>query len=393
MSAPRKPRKLKIGWPHIALLGTLAGCLVTLATVVILPAASPALGADIADLLRAAVGVQPVAELESISSRLRDAIDRYRFAGAQAQPQIAWSATAAPQPLQPRARSLPSPTSPSAPSAPTTPVQNVVNAPPQLAWQTYGPVEQGVPTMARTLLLVDPQRSYAGVALVRMDLSLLQLHMMPGTLEPAHPSGIDQAVPSLGMVPLGDQARLAAAFNGGFKSIHGHYGMMVNGFTLLPPIDGMATVALYNDGSVQMGAWNRDLLPSPDMVAFRQNCPPLIDQGQLNPALGTDSSRAWGFTHNTDVTWRTALGLTQDRRFLIYAVGNGTDVRFLAQALQQAGAYWAMQLDINQYYAHFNTYSEVDGLLVSQPLLAEMTNNTKLYVTPGFRDFFYVMLR
>ncbi len=170
--------------------------------------------------------------------------------------------------------------------------------------------------------------------------------------------------------------------------------MMVNGITLLPPIDGMGTVAIYNDGSVQIGSWNQDLSLSPNVVAFRQNCPPLIDQGQLNPALGTDASRVWGFTHNTDITWRTGLGLTQDRRFLIYAVGNGSDAQFLAEALQKAGAYWAMQLDINQYYAHFDTYTAAaDGTLTAQPLVDQMINNTRLYVTPSIRDFFYVTLR
>ncbi len=392
MKIPRKRRNIRIGLPHVIVLGITAACVVAVAGLAIIPAAFPGVGAETADTLRALVGVGPVAELESLSNRIRDDINRVRYAGPQAQPQISWSATVTPQAAQPRARTLPTPTA-SVPVTPTALPPDVVSAAPQLGWQAYGPASQSAPLMARTLLMVDPQRSYAGVALVRMDLSLLQLHMTPGTLEPAHPSGVGQAVPSLGMVPPVDQARLVAAFNGGFKSIHGHYGMMVNGITLLPPIDGMGTVAVYSDGSVQMGAWNQDLSPSPDMIAFRQNCPPLIDRGQLNPALSTSSSRAWGFTHNGDITWRTGLGLSQDKRFLIYAVGNGTDAKFLAEALQQAGAYWAMQLDINQYYAHFNTYSVSDGALIAQPLLDQMINNTKLYVTPSIRDFFYVTLR
>ena len=65
----------------------------------------------------------------------------------------------------------------------------------------------------------------------------------------------------------------------------------------------------------------------------------------------------WGNTiGNQDITWRTGVGITQDSRYLIYAVGNGTSVGTLAQALLQAGAYNAMQLDINQHYAHFATY-------------------------------------
>ena len=392
MSLKRKAKNIGIGWLHIGILGIVAACLLALVGIVIIPAASPAVGADVADLLRAVVGVGPVTELESLSNQLRDDLNRLRFADSS-QPQISFSGTATPQPLQPRARMLPSPTPPPAPATATLLVPDVVTAAPQIGWQPYGPEENGVPLMARTLLLVDLQRSYAGVALVRIDLSRLQLHMVPGTLEPAHPSGIAESIPYLGMVPPPNQGGLVAAFNGGFKAIHGHYGMMVNGITLLSPIDGMATVAVYKDGSVQMGAWNQDLSLSPDMAAFRQNCPPLIDQGQLNPTLSTDAVRAWGFTHNTDVTWRTGLGLSQDRRFLIYAVGNGTDARFLAQALQQAGAYWAMQLDINQYYARFVSYAQTGGAPAGRMLLDQMTDNPRLYVTPSIRDFFYLTLR
>jgi hypothetical protein len=230
-----------------------------------------------------------------------------------------------------------------------------------------------------------------------MDLQRLRLHIMAGFLEPAHPSGIDKIIPNLGMVALPDQARLSAAFNGGFKALHGHYGMMVDATTLLPPIPEIATVAVYRDGRVQMGAWGRDLSPSPDMIAFRQNCPLLIDAGRINPALGTDARKAWGFTNNSDVTWRTGLGITQDRRFLIYAVGNGTTAQFLAQALLNAGAYMAMQLDINEYYAHFVTYSNTNsggsgqgGNLVAQPLLDKMTHVADLFLVPYARDFFYL---
>jgi hypothetical protein len=269
----------------------------------------------------------------------------------------------------------------------------VLTALPQLDWQAYAP------RMAKTMLMVDPDRSYAGVALVRMDLSGLRLHIMPGFLEPAHPSGIDRLIPDLGMIAPQDQATLAAAFNGGFKALHGHYGMMANGITLLAPVEDMATVAVYQDGSVRMGAWGRDLVYSPDMVAFRQNCPPLIEAGQINPALSTDARKSWGFTNNSDVTWPTGLGLTQDRRFLLYAVGNGTTAQFLAEALQRAGAYAAMQLDINQYYAHFVTYStsnalpnSAPGQLIAQPLLDKMIDVHSLFLIPYPRDFFYLTL-
>ena len=45
--------------------------------VVILPAVSPASGAQVADFLRAVMGPQPVADLESVSFRIKDAINQY----------------------------------------------------------------------------------------------------------------------------------------------------------------------------------------------------------------------------------------------------------------------------------------------------------------------------
>lgn len=390
-SSYKSPRS---GCTRLPLIGVALAtvCLLLAAGLAIIPAASPTVGAQVADSLRTVVGVQPVADLESLSNLLRDDINRLRYRGASAQPQIGWSTSVQVLPPTPLARSLPTPTEFPGSTA-IAPSPDAVTASPPLPWQAYGPMNNGLPLMARTMILVDPARSYAGVALVRIDLSRLQLHMMPGTLEPAHPSGIGQIIPGLGTVPVQDRPALVAAFNGGFKAEHGHYGMMVNGLTLLPPIDGMATVAIYKDGSVQLGAWNQDILPSADMVAFRQNCPPLIDGGSLNPILDNNAIRAWGFTRNTDIAWRTALGLTQDRRFLIFAVSNGTSARFLAEALQQAGAYSAMQLDVNQYYARFMTYTQVNGEPVGEPLLDQMTNNPAQFLNPDLRDFFYLTLR
>lgn len=390
--APNAPRR-RSRWKVLG-FSALACLLAAIVGLAVIPAISPSTGAYIADLLRQVVGVQAVSNLESVSDRLRDDINRLRSSIDPGQPQISWSTSGfANLPMQPPAPATTPDSSSNAKPGPLAPSPNVVTADPQIGWQPYGASADGSPLMAKAMVMVDPQRSYAGVALVRMDLSRLDLHMMPGTIEPAHPSGIGKVIPDVGMIPPADRAALIAAFNGGFKAVHGHFGMAVDGLTLLPPVNGMATVAVYQDGSVRMGAWNQDLLPSADMVAMRQNCPPLIDAGQLNPALGKNANKAWGFTNNADVTWRTALGLSQDGRYLIYAVGNGTDAKFLAEALQQAGAYWAMQLDINQYYAHFDAYSQVNGQPVGEALVAQMSNEPTLFMSPHVRDFFYLTLR
>ncbi|MCL4529838.1 MAG: phosphodiester glycosidase family protein [Chloroflexi bacterium] len=378
------------------------------AVLVIIPAASPATGAQVADLLRTVVGPQPVAVLESLSFKMQDKLHQYLFIASGQRPQISLANTTSvglvrptgttvlalnPHIIQPAIVQM---TTALPPTATPIPPSNVVGALPQIGWQAYGPTVNGAPLMAQAMIMLNPGQSYAGTALVRIDLSQLQLHVMVGTLEPAHPSGIGNAISNLGMIPPQDYNNLIAAFNGGFKGVHGQFGMMLNGITLLQPIDGMATIAMYQDGSVRIGAWGSDILPSPDMVAFRQNCPPLIEAGQFNPALFYNDRRAWGYSQNNDVTWRTGVGISQDGRYLIYAVSNGTTVQDLANALQMAGAYNAMQLDINEFYAHFVTYqpdtSQSSGL-TAERLLSQMTDTPSLYLTPSLRDFFYLTLR
>lgn len=377
-------------WAKRLILGYLILHLGIIFALAVIPSTFPAVGANIADLLREVFGPQPVAMLESASARLHDTLNRNLYKGSA--PQIEWSASA---PLKVTSAATPSAGHANL-AAPNKGLaqSSVIVAAPQIGWQGYGPVVNGSYTMARALISPDLHRPYAGVALVRMDLSTLQLHMMPGYLEPSHSSQLVQAIPQLGVVPAGDQQNLIAAFNGGFKTVNGHYGMMVDGVTLLPARTNMGTVAIYSDGHVEIGAWGKDILPSSDIIALRQNCPPLIDAGKLNPDLAVNNRNEWGYTGNTDVTWRTGLGITQDGRYLIYAVGNGTSAMTLATVLKEAGAYAAIQLDINQYYAHFETYQSVTSTnantLTADRLLDKMLNEPNIYLTPNARDFFYL---
>jgi hypothetical protein len=247
----------------------------------------------------------------------------------------------------------------------------------------------GQPVLERALVAPDPERPYAQAALVRIDLRQTRLHLVAGTQEPA--STLHVARP--GRIPPADYSRLLAAFNGGFKAINGAFGMAVNGATLLPPRKGLATLALYRDGSVRLGVWGRDMRPTPGMVAFRQNCPLLVDGGEAAALADTDDPALWGNTVNHRVaTWRSGLGLSGDGRYLIYAAGDSLTVPTLAQALIMGGADRAMQLDINSYWARFVTYTPTaDGHApIAQKLLDSMAGNTRQFLVPDTRDFFYL---
>ena len=387
-------------------------CLLTVAMLAALPVLSPGIGAEVADALRAVVGPGPVAEVESISFKLQDVANQVRYRLTGGQPQMTWTTvgqlestptpepdTSAPGPDT----SMPKPpkgqasTSHSAQAERPTPVLSVVDTPPSIegGWQAFGPSVAGFLAMARASVKPDPTRPYAQAALVRIDLSRTQLGVVPGTVEPVAAKGVP-SFPRPGDISASDQAKLLAAFNGGFKAVHGGYGMMVDGITLLPPKDGIATLAIYRDGSVRLGAWGRDITSTLDMVAFRQNCPLLLDAGQINPSVNDGSRKEWGYTvKNLDTTWRSGLGISRDGRFLIYAAGNSLTVESLGRALQEAGAYYAMQLDINGFYTRFVTYAPSDAANSKYPvkadkLLKEMTASPTQFLTPYDRDFFYV---
>ena len=188
--------------------------------------------------------------------------------------------------------------------------------------------------------------------------------------------------------------RLLAAFNGGFKAANGAFGMYASGVTLLPPTDGLATLAIYRDGHVRIGLWGGDMTATPDIVAYRQNCPLLLDGGRLTQQAGSDDPTLWGKTvKNVIATWRSGLGISADGRYLIYAAGDGLTVPSLAQALAAGGADRAMQLDINSWWARFVTFSQSGDRLVAQKLVSDMAGDTRQFLAPDSRDFFYLTAR
>jgi hypothetical protein len=401
-------------------------------TLVVVPFISPTIGASVADQLQRIVGPGPVAELETISFWFQDVINRARYRLSGGQPQISWANTSASRPLptrnvtptKTRARPTLTPGHPAevgptvvvtitaaatststaipsaTPTATPTPLPGVVDAPPYLdaGWQAFGP-SSGSPSMARSSVNPDPSRLYAEVALVRFDVAQIRLHLMAGKTEPVAARGVPP-FPRPATVPAADQSgsKLLAAFNGGFKSRHGGYGMMVDGTTILPPKDNIATLALYRDGGIRLGAWGREITTTLDLIAYRQNCALLVDAGEINPSVTNGKRSEWGYTvEGLTTTWRSGLGISRDGRFLIYAVGNSLTVESLALALQEAGAYYAMELDINHTYTTFVTYGPAKDTqsphpVVAEKLLEQMIGSDSEYLAPCDRDFFYITL-
>jgi hypothetical protein len=354
---------------------------------------NPEVVPEAVDLARSIFGPDVVATIESWTFEAQDGLHLARYQATGVTSHIQWAAPPAAPPRLPNA-TQPIHTSGAAQAAPvadSTSPSASSGEPIGVKWSPFVYTADGQPILERAVVSPDPSRPYVETALVRIDLRHAQLHLVAGTQEPV--SKMHMWRP--GSIPAADQrvGRLLAAFNGGFKAANGAFGMYANGVTLLPPIDGLATLAIYRDGHVQMGVWGADMTAAPDMVAYRQNCPLLLEDGRLTEQANTDAPALWGRTvKNRIAAWRSGLGLSADRRYLIYAAGDGLTVPTLAQALAWGGADRAMQLDINSWWTRFVTYvpTGIGSRLLAQKLLTDMAGDARQFLEPDTRDFFYL---
>ena len=193
--------------------------------------------------------------------------------------------------------------------------------------------------------------------------------------------------------------RVAAAFNGAFKTEHGHYGMMVKKRVLLPPVPASATVIVLDDGRVGFGTWGSERkvggvqgVPDDAIVSFRQNLDPLVDHGQINPT----GRNLWGFTlpGKGAQTERSGMCVTTSGH-LLYAWGDDVSATALAKAMEMAGCDYAMHLDMNPYHTGF-LFTAIDDIAgkkyKSQLLTPAMSIPTDRYIQYAPKDFFYVMV-
>jgi hypothetical protein len=366
----------------------------------------PAMGAGAVDLARGVFGDRFVSSAENFVLSSEDQLKQIQYTLLKTTPTAPWqtnSLPATPQSDSPLSNNTAAPT-PVPSTSNSTPVLNLSqpgwppvnvaalgNTPGEGRWTAYLRNANGNVEAYRTFLEPDPQRPYASVALVAFNLQTTRLHFVLGYEEPVSSVYISRParISASDMVP----GKILAAFNGGFKAQHGHFGVMLNGVTLIPPRDGFGTVAIYDDGTVRLGAWGTDITPSQHMVAWRQNGPLIIQNGQINPHTAVTDPKVWGYTTDgTTATGRSAVGISQDGSILYYAVGFNLTLPALARAVQDAGAYQAIQLDINNFYTHFEAFtSGSNNSLMAVPLLDQMKGpGDQRYLTINKRDFFYV---
>jgi hypothetical protein len=271
---------------------------------------------------------------------------------------------------------------------------------PKLSWMRRLPPADppAPPAFVRTFVRPDPERPYSTVLLVAMDTRQLDLDMEAGVEDPKPLTGSHGA----GRLPRDPHVfqRVAAAFNGAFKTEHGNYGMMVKKRVLLPPQPSAATVVVLDDGRAALGTWPGSTnvgglvgIPDEAILSFRQNLDPLVDHGEVNPTRRS----LWGFTlpGSGAQTERSGICVTEAGH-LVYAWGDDLNATALGKAMLMAGCSYGIHLDMNPHHTGF-TFTSIDDIKTrkykSELLTSLMEISPDRYIEYAPKDFFYVTLR
>lgn len=249
-------------------------------------------------------------------------------------------------------------------------------------WHAASATAGREPPVLLTSFRSDPEYPQFVAGIAWIDSKRTHLAYVPGLAEPPEISHRGPAE-----VPPALRDHLVATFNGGFPLETSNAGLVYRGETVESMVNGIATLVEYRDGRIDIVSWAHGPNPGPHVWFAKQNLPPIVYEGKLNPNLGDGPE--WGATVNNAVrVWRSGLGI--DRRGdLIYAAANYQTVGSLAEILKRAGAVRALELDINEDWTSFITYRH-PGAVEPSNLLPEMFRPATRYLTPDERDFFAV---
>lgn len=273
--------------------------------------------------------------------------------------------------------------------------------PAQGVWRPAGRTVDGVPVVYETTLVPPGGTGPAGIAW--LDTHLLSARLYSGTGSPG-------GGPYRFTAPIqpAQAASLVAAFNGGFLMKQALGGYYTEGRTVYPLRSGAASLVIYADGRVDVGAWDSDVTMTPDVVSVRQNLSPLVADGQATPLATSADWRSWGATcgatscssgtPGVEHQWRSGAGVTSDGA-LVYVTGPALAPSQLAQLLVRAGVVRGMQLDINPNWPVFAAYDPPGGQGLAAPsngtrLLSSTRQGPATFFTASWaRDFITMSVR
>jgi hypothetical protein len=208
-------------------------------------------------------------------------------------------------------------------------------------WQTVVTVHGG-PAVQVAELRPDASHTSFVAGVMRMDPKLIRGELRPGTRDPG---GNWKAATYLTTPEL---RTVAAVFNGGFRlNDPSHGGYYSDGRTVVPLLDGEASLVLHADGTADVGTWNDEVRMDPTVASVRQNLVPLVDGGEVNPSCATGGQKEWGNTvGQAAFIQRSGFGVTATG-VEVYVAGPALSVCSLGRIMADAGVVRGMELDIN----------------------------------------------
>ncbi len=267
------------------------------------------------------------------------------------------------------------------------------------AWRPAGRRVFGASAVYETTLTPPGGSQQAGLAW--MDPRLLSARLYSGSKSPG--GGPYRFTAPIG---AGVARYLVAAFNGGFIMNVAEGGYYAEGRMIDPLRAGAASLVIYKNGSVNVGAWGSDVSMSPQVASVRQNLMPLVAGGRPTARAASPEWQIWGATCGVsscsgagiESQWRSGVGITAAGA-LVYAQGPALDPLQLARLLSRAGVVRGMQLDINPDWPIFATYrpSNEHGIATAangSKLLAGTIQSPATFFDPAWaRDFITMSAR
>lgn len=359
----------------------------------------PWMGPLVANTLRAIIGTDNVARLEDFAYGLEDRFNRVWKRNEK--PKAYWDVKSA---KQAHAKPPPKAASSAAPVPALPPFTLKDPGPVHKSWSAPGDGEW-VPIvdprrpndevrLLKTLLHPDKNRSWADLFVVAVDLRRVEVYPVAGYQEPKSDKPEAENYKRHAKIPVDHHDRLLAAFNGGFMTEHGGYGMKIDGITLVDPKDKACTLAKYQSGQLGIGPWTALKDREKDMLWYRQapNC--MYVDGEMHPLLKAPNVRHWGATLDGEtVIRRSAVGMDESGTTLYVGISNHTTARVMAEGMHHSGATTIAQMDVNWSYPKFVLYEPKGegGKLIAVALAEGFEFSEDEYIrSRSMRDFFYL---
>ena len=253
-------------------------------------------------------------------------------------------------------------------------------------WSPSSRLVNGTPAIYTTFLR-PPQNGGVRAGVAWIDPRLLRATLYSGSLSPGGYFWKNTA-------PISRVAAksLVAAFNGGFLLKDSRGGYFSEHHLVAALVPGDASLVIYRNGAMALGAWGRDVTLTPAVVAVRQNLTLLVDHGRPVSGLYRYDTSTWGLALNRVVdTPRSGLGVTASGAY-VYVEG-AMNITDLARLLVRAGAVRAMVLDMNPLWPVFATYTPASPTGYASPgngrdLNPAMVQTPARFFEPAYaRDF------